>query len=256
MSCSNSAHIQRRGSTFGSDRVCGMMELSEYVARRNAYSYPAVALGGRLDSWREVSFSSTRQLDCHQNSLLLSGENERTVLGYLSTIYWGYYSGKDQAKRSERARGRVRLALDGKDRKNSGRMRGVTDRGIDFVAQQIRTAFDSLMSDKYTEALELLCDLPQLELAFASKVCAFLAPEKCGVIDKVIARKYPCFGFSVHPDGRVKNTGSNRDSYAVYCSFLQKQAGELNLDGQQFLWRDRDNLCHAWRALDVERSLY
>jgi len=84
------------------------------------------------------------------------------------------------------------------------------------------------MSDRYAEALGLLCDLPQLRPAFASKVCAFLAPTKCGVVDSVMVKNYPRFGFSVDGDGYVTNTSKNRSNYAGYCSFLQEQAGTLN----------------------------
>jgi hypothetical protein len=233
-----------------------MIAFSEYVAKRNAYSYPAVGLSGCIDCWAEVDFVSTHQLDCHQRRLLLSDANEQTVLGYLSTIFWGYYSGKDNAIHSDRAKGKVRLALDGKDRRRNGRMRGVKDVGIDSVAQEIRTAFASLMSDQYAEALRRLCGLPQLRVAFASKVCAFLIPAKCGVADSVIAESYPRFGFSVDDNGDVKNTADNRRNYAAYCSFLQEQADVLNSQGEPFQWNDRDGLRYPWRAVDIERALY
>ena len=135
-------------------------------------------------------------------------------------------------------------------------MRGVKDIGVDSVAQEIRTAFASLMSDQYAEALRRLCGLPQLRVAFASKVCAFLIPSKCGVVDSVIAESYPCFGFSVDDNGNVRNTADNRRNYAAYCSFLQKQADTLNSQGEPFQWKDRDGLRYPWRAVDIERALY
>lgn len=130
------------------------------------------------------------------------------------------------------------------------------DIGVDFAAQEIRASSGKLMSDRYAEALELLCNLPQLRSAFASKVCAFLAPARCGVIDSVIVKNYPRFGFSVDGNGYVANTPKNRSNYAGYCTFLQEQADTLNSHGQQFQWQDRDGLCYAWRAVDVERALY
>jgi len=235
-----------------------MMPL-EYLAKRNAYWYPAVGLAGCLEYWREVPFSSTHQMDCHHKELLVSGENEKTVLGYLSTIFWGYYGGQNRVIRPERAQGKARLALDGTERKKKTRVErimGARDVGLDFVAGKICAAHECLTSDHYGDALKLLSELPQLGFAFASKICAFLAPAKCGVIDSVIARRYPQFGFSVDKGGYVKNTSSNRSKYASYCSFLQGQAATLNLKGQEFLWKDRDNSCHAWRAVDVERALF
>jgi hypothetical protein len=222
-----------------------MMTFSEYVTKRNAYSYPTVGLHGSIDRWTEVPFTTTHQLDCHQNHLLLSDENEEVILGYLSTIFWGYYSGKNNAKHSDRALAKVRLAYD-----------GVKDIGVDSVAQEIRATFDKLKSNQYDEALRRLCHLPQLGIPFASKVCAFLIPTNCGVIDRVIANSYPCFGFSVYNNGYVKNNADNKLNYAAYCSFLQKQADTLNSQGEPFQWRDRDGLRYPWRAVDIERALY
>jgi hypothetical protein len=231
----------------------------EYLERRNAYWYPAVGLEGALDSWREVFFSSTREMDCHHNELLTSNENGRAVLGYLSTVFWGFYSGKDRVLRPARAEGKAMLAVNGKDRTRKDRierMRGVSDVGVDVVGCVIRDGYARLRSDRYCEALELLSELPQLGLAFASKVCAFLAPAKCGIIDAVIAQKYPCFSFSVDKKGIVKNTADNRSNYNTYCKILQEQAETLNGKGREFQWRDRDSVLHAWRAVDVERALY
>jgi len=221
------------------------MAFSEYVAKRNAYLYPAVSLCGSIDRWTEVHFTTTHQLDCHQNLLLLSEEDEQVVLGYLSTVFWGYYSGKDNAKRTARAQSKVRLAI--------GRVQEI---GIVSVAQKIRAAFANLISNRYVEALRQLCGLPQLGIPFASKVCAFLIPASCGVIDKVIANNYPCFGFTVDDNGYVKNTAGNKSNYVEYCSFLQKQANTLNSQGEQFHWKDRDGQHYPWRAVDVERALY
>jgi hypothetical protein len=233
-----------------------MIAFTEYVAKRNAYSYPAVGLCGGIDRWEEVLFATTHQLDCHQKHLLMSNENEQIVLGYLSTIFWGYYSGKDNAIRSARVQSKVELAFGGKDRRNNGRMRGVRDRGVDSVAQEIRAAFDSLTADRYAEALHGLCGLPQLKVAFASKVCAFLIPAKCGVADSVIAKSYPRFGFSIDENGNVKNTTDNRRNYATYCTFLQEQANALNSQPEPFQWKDRDGIRYPWRAVDIERALY
>ena len=231
----------------------------EYLENRNAYWYPAVGLAGSLDSWREVSFSSTLEMDCHHNELLTSNKNGRVVLGYLSTIFWGFYSGQDRVIRPARAKGKAMLALNGNDFKKMGRierMRGVSDVGVDVVACVIRDAYAHLMSDQYAEALELLSELPQLGLAFASKVCAFLVPAKCGVIDSVLAERYPRFGFSADKKDIVKNTSDNRSNYRTYCLCLQQQAQTLNLEGPEFLWLDRDRIRHVWRAVDVERALF
>jgi len=235
------------------------MTPTDYLLKRNTYSYPAVGLTGTFLSYRPVRFSSTQQLDQHQKQLLTHESNDNVVLGYLSTIYWGHYSGKDRIERPERAIGKVSLAKDGKDRERKGKrehISGVRDIGLDTVAQTLRQASAQLAVDRYAEALELLCSLPQLQVAFASKVCAFLAPKKCGVIDSVIAKKVLRFGFSVDKSGIVKNIKSNRDCYRSYCVFLQDQAEQLNVLGDSHYWTDRDGLRYSWRALDVERAMY
>ncbi len=232
---------------------------SEYRVRRNKYSYPAVGLKGELASLREEIFSTTYQTDCHHKELLISDANERTVLGYLSTIYWGHYLGKSQRANPKRSLGKVRLALNGKDRVKQGkseRMRGVSDLGVGFVANQIRAAYTQLKEGHYSKAIELLCHLPQLRLAFASKICAFLIPEKCGVIDSVIARNYPQFGFKVNDRNFLDNTLAHRKNYCSYCGFLQQEARTLNSFGRELMWEDRDKKAYSWRAVDVERALY
>ena len=97
---------------------------------------------------------------------------------------------------------------------------------------------------------------PLTRAAFASKVCAFLAPTKCGVIDFNIAENYSQFGFSVDPKGNVKKTSDNTKRYDSYCSLLREAAEELNKRGQDFLRRDRDNTLRFWRAVDVERAIF
>jgi hypothetical protein len=126
-------------------------------------------------------------------------------MGYLSTVFWGYYSGQDGVLRVPRAQSRVRLALIGI---RDGRIGGVERAGC-----TIRDALDLLDSNRCGDALSLLSELPQLRPAFASKVCAFLAPTKCGVIDSIIAAKYRQFGFSTDRYGNVHKTASNLRRY-------------------------------------------
>src|SRR2546422_8860798 len=95
------------------------MTPSEYLRMRNAYLYPAVGLAGSLESWRQVPFSSTCQMDCHHNELLVSHENVKTVLGYLSTIFWGHYSGQDRIVRSTWAEVMARVVLRGSHNRKS-----------------------------------------------------------------------------------------------------------------------------------------
>jgi hypothetical protein len=232
------------------------MTASEYVAARTKYRYPAVGLTGTLSSPKRKDFASTCEMDRYHYELLTSEDNDRTILGYLSTVFWGFCVDND---REPRALERARMAFGGRDRVKRGKpehMKGVKDFGIDVVAGWIRAAYAQLQEDHYCRAIELLLPLPQVRLAFASKVCAFLTPAKCGVIDSVIARCYPDFGFSVNDRGFLDPTSAHKRRYASYCYYLQKQAEVLNSLGDDASWKDRDNCLYPWRAVDVERALY
>jgi len=232
---------------------------AEYVARRNAYAYPAVGLGGCLINLAHRTFLSIRSMENHHRFLLRSQDDESAVLGYLSVIYWGHYSGQDGIPRGARALGKVRLAEDGKDRHKNGkveRIRGVADIGIAVVAERIREATALVDLGKYANAMKVLFELPQLKFAFASKVCAFLLPEQCGVVDSIIADAHRQFGFEVDANGYVRNNSANASRYMTYCSFLSGQAEVLNSSGAAFMWRDLDGVLRTWRAVDIERAMY
>jgi hypothetical protein len=221
----------------------------QLVVKRGAYSYPAVALDGRIDSWREICFQSTWQMDHHHRDLLTSPDSARTVMGYLSTIFWGHFSGQDGRARAARAEAKVRQALNQIENSRGG--------GIQGAANMIHQALALAESERCGDAVKLLySNLPQLGPVFASKVCAFLAPAKCGVIDSIIASKYPQFGFSVDGKGYVKGTATNMRHYDSYCAYLREWAENLNRAGDDFQWKDRDNTSRGWRAVDVERAIF
>lgn len=234
------------------------MNINDMIKRRNEYAYPAVALAGSIHELVEICFVTTTELDSYLQELLLSNDPEKQVLGYLSVLYWGFYSGKDNLIRAKRAMGKVKLAYNGLDRTVNGRnqrIRGVTDFGITFVAETIHQAKQQIGQNQYGKALRTLTQLPGLQLAFASKICAFLDPNQCGVIDSVIAEAYPQFNFKTNSAGIVVNRGSNLDCYQAYCLFLKKNAIEIN-QAENSQWKDRDGNLYEWRALDVERALY
>lgn len=228
-------------------------------ASRNAYNYPAVALDGALGAFTVIQFPTTSQLDAYLNGLLTSHNNNDKVLGYLGVLFWGHYSGQDGRIGQARALGKVNLAYVGKNRVVKGqtqRMRGVLDITVNVAANYIDQAIANIANNQYGNALSNLGNLAQLQIAFASKVCAFIDPTKCGVIDSVIAANYPQFGFVVNNGGYVTNTVGNRNLYDAYCLCLQQTAARLNADQNYSTWTDRDGTAHPWRALDVERALY
>jgi len=204
-------------------------------------------------------FDSTMAMDEYIHNLLISEHVEEKVLGYLSVVFWGFYSGQDGIIRQERAMGKVGLARDGKDRLMKGqsqRMRGVVDRSAEWIAAQISEATNQIAADNYSEALNILNQLPQLQIAFSSKLCAFIDPSKCGVLDSVIVEKNPDLNITTDANGIILNRAANRKRYNDYCLFLQAQASEINIHGSLFHWVDRNNQQYPWRALDIERAMY
>lgn len=231
----------------------------EIKKKRSAYSYPTISIQGKFPNLSILKFTSTEKMDYYHQSLLLSASDEDVVLGYLGVIFWGFYSGKDGILREERAFSRLKIAYNGgtRIRKNKEiKITGVIDIGIESLAKKIRNALLSIKNNKIDEALEKLMELPQLEIAFASKLCAFLSPQKCGVADSVIASNYPKFNFDVNKTGNIKKNKNNIANYKSYCIFLQKKADEMNLLGKDYYWLDTDGVTKSWRALDIERALY
>lgn len=235
------------------------MPFREFLERRNNYAYPAVALQGTYINPAPSIFGSTMAMDQYIHDLLISDHAEEKVLGYLSVVFWGFYSGQDGIIRQERAMGKVGLARDGRDRLVRGqpqRMRGVVDRSVEWIAAQISEATNYIATDNYSEALRILNQLPQLQIAFSSKVCAFIDPCKCGVLDSVIVERNPDLHIATDANGIILNRAANRQRYNDYCVFLQAQAAEINSHAARFRWTDRDNQQYPWRALDVERAMY
>jgi hypothetical protein len=217
------------------------------------------ALTAPLPGMWSKKFNSLKAMEDHHRRPLRSEDDAMAVFGYLSVLYWGHYSGQDQISRGPRALGRVRLAKGGADRKRKGqseRMRGVIDRGVKVIAADIRKAVRLVDTGQCGEALKVLSKLPRLNFAFASKVCAFTLPEKCGVVDSVIAEACPRFGFEVDQGGYVRNNNTNAAHYTKYCGFLTREASTLNAAGPAFMWRDLDGSLCPWRAVDVERAMY
>lgn len=235
------------------------MTSNEYLTFRNSYAYPSVGLDGTLTSFAHCNFSTTQSMEHYHQTMLRSIKDEQCVLGYLSVIYWGHYSGKNGKSLANRALGKVKLAKKGFARKSNGRTErilGVEDIGVAEVATCIREATDFLDSFSYNDAVIHLTRLPQLGFAFASKVCSFLQPDHCGVIDSVIARKFDEFDFNLNGGKYVRTSKINADKYMDYCGFLSKEAKILNDLGPDFMWRDLDGSLCSWRAVDVERAIY
>jgi hypothetical protein len=189
-----------------------------------------------------VSFSSTVEMDRFHCRNLNSPSSTRVVGAYLSVVYWGHYSGAAGIVRAARALSKVNMA------------KAHTTYGNSFGI--LKTAKSQLKRGHIAQAILLLTGLSQVGFAFASKLCAFIAPDICGVIDSVIVGAFPAFGFELDAAGYVKNSPENARRYEVYCRVLQRKAKGFNSLGVRFRWRDNTGRAWRWRAVDVERAMY
>lgn len=232
------------------------LSFREFQNRRQAYAYPTVALGGQLGDFQVQHLTSTMGLDDYHGNLLWNANDELKVMGYLSVIFWGHFSGKNGRLLQNRALGKVNLAYLGTDRKDGVRVRGILDaqNGITAASQVISDGLNYLGSENYGEALAEFSELYGISFAFASKICAFADPIHCGVMDSVIAEHFPSFALT--PGGYPNSTRANQREYNNYCEWLQQKAHELNQSGEYSTWVDRDGSRWPWRAIDVERALY
>ena len=207
---------------------------------RERYAYPCLVLrGGRPHKLR-----TTSSLDGYHSALLNSQITAKKVNGVLSVIFWGHSSGQDGTLKVNYALTKVRRAIEGENFSNVA------------VASIVSNSAQLIRRRRYGQAVRCLTSIPQLGFAFASKVCAFLSGDDCGVVDSVIAERYPGFGFDVDDNGYLRNNRLNAESYDKYCRFLRQQAAKLNDMGARLNWRDRDRIRYLWRAVDVERALY
>jgi hypothetical protein len=200
-----------------------------------------------------AQFGTTKSLETHHYHLLHSQEPLQQILGYLSVVYWGFFSGQNHVENPRRAMGKVQLARDGHEPPEW--QMGILEMGLDAAAMCIDQANANLRDDKLLAALNSVLPLPGAGVAFASKVCTFMSPTKCGILDSVIAIRYPDLSFGLR-DGVVTNTIRNRNSYVTYCEALQGIARDLNAHGVAARWADDDGRVFPWRAVDVERALY
>lgn len=221
------------------------MTPADYVRARNGYRYPHVGLTGDLSRAAEHRFETLHELEGHHHLLLTSESDAIMVFGYVSVVFWGHFSGQDGTPRAARAMARARMAID-----------LVRSRGTSAAATTIRRAHIMLRHGQYGAGVRLLCELPQLQFAFASKVCAFIEPGHCGVIDSAIAEARPHLGFSCDRRGYVQTNKENAERYDDYCRLLQREAVAMKNKGPRYMWQDNDGSKWPWRAVDIERALY
>lgn len=212
------------------------------ASRRSRYSYPTVGLKHATGKPVHILFGSTVEMDRFHYKNLNSTSSTRVVGAYLSVVYWGHYSGAAGIVRAARALSKVKMV---KAHASYAESFGI-----------LKSARSQLKRGDIAKAVLLLTGLSQVGFAFASKLCAFIRPDICGVIDSVIVEAFPEFGFELDAAGYVQNSQKNARQYEIYCRVLQRKAKILNSLGVRFRWRDIAGRAWRWRAVDVERAMY
>lgn len=200
---------------------------------------------------------ASHELDAFHNKLLWS-DNEIDVLhGLMSVVFWGFASGADNKPRIERALSRSRQILNGKN----GKKGWISPTDRDQIIKIIFETRDLVKAYDIENALLSAMKIKFLGMSFASKLLAFLDPNKFTVYDDVISKRL------MHiPDVNLSNmyVSTNNQSkshkikqskiYSLWCHWCYDQAKNLNADN--ILWLDWDGSTHQWRAIDVERAFF
>lgn len=222
-------------------------------AHRTSYAYPAALLvaSGPLDLSQcphpfscSVDGVTGIELERYLSALLRSDNAEQRLVGVAAVVYWGFFTFSHGY-----ADVRVQRVWDVL-RDKPDRLKGVRD-----AAEQ----------DDMGQALGALRALPQLGgVPFASKVVAFLHPERAGVYDNKINRLMcnlqrlpPHLAAWLEPHAgtfsiahlRPVSSPAVQQRYTLWCDFLRNTATALNNRGSR--WGG-----NSWRALDVERAVF
>jgi hypothetical protein len=246
-------------------------ELERLLEARNAYAYPWVyisALRGQNIDGVDHPVPSTEQQNREMNEalwtsrhlgLLRSDAPEDTLLGAVSIAYWGFFgsSSRDRRTTPERALSRAKGARDG--RKNAVR-RPTPESTLEALVQ----AADQLAVGNIADALRAVNRLPEFgQMSFGSKVLMAMAPDQCGVYDRVIHDALQGAGhawspYVVHPNQGM--SGRKAEVYQRWCELLARRAEVVNALGTQVSgWTDvvdGATIRRPWRPVDVERAFF
>jgi len=231
------------------------------VALRNRYAYPRAyarfsARSGsiRLSDTRfaelidpEPGHITDLDLDRYHTGLLHSEDPIENLLGTLSTVFWGFYTFSPSFATIRAMRHR-----DGYRSKPAST--------ANLVAGCLRAGAERDLG----AALGRLGSLSQLgRTPFASKVVAFMYPERAGVLDNKIADGLAVSTWAqgapfLDGIGDVRAPRYQR-RYAAWCDFLSTVADGMNAgiaSGAAWHWRSGATEPQRWRAIDVERALF
>jgi hypothetical protein len=197
---------------------------------------------------------SSIELDDFHCSLLQSESEYDLMHGLLSVVFWGFASGTDGRIRSSRALARAKTVVD-------GRTNALQQPDADIIAH-LKKCRQLLKGSQIAEALREATQIKFLQMAFASKLLTFMAPNLAAVYDDVISKRLQgvnsreqqnLFVSTKNPTSEAAKL-KQEDVYANWCRWCVEKANNLNATG--ITWRDWNATEHNWRAVDVERAFF
>ena len=117
-----------------------------------------------------------------------------------------------------------------------------------------------LNASQIAEALREATQIKFLQMAFASKLLTFMAPNLAAVYDDVISGRLAdtaelqnLFVSTKNPTSKAAKL-KQENIYANWCRWCVEKADNLNANS--ITWRDWNATEHSWRAVDVERAWF
>ncbi|NBJ13873.1 8-oxoguanine DNA glycosylase OGG fold protein [Microvirga arsenatis] len=193
-------------------------------------------------------------LERFHEKLLWSDAPDDRLHGLLSIVYWGYYASADPKRAYNPGR-----ALKKVEHIVGGRV-GQQKPSLDMIDAALRTARTAVEDERLDVALAAVMGIQNMGMSFASKVLMFFSPASAAVYDSVIAKKIHALAttndtwWPLYVNPLSPNTAKKAAAYKQWCGFCGEKAVALNASGTD--WSDLGISGQAWRAVDVERSLF
>jgi hypothetical protein len=241
------------------------LNIAQCIALRGQYAYPPARLEraaghaapditwiGRhyrrrdpnVGTWRSPGAGhSSLYLDIFHRDLLNSPIPDVNVDGAISVVYWGYFADR-YGNFNGYPLARTGWMLSGKAGGHSP-----PPSSVDDIALAVAAARAHLALSHFGAAWTALRQIQYIGGSFASKIAAFLDPDRCGVLDNVIAAR-----LAASHDPSLNTIVIDPAGYDSWCTLCSTAAFNLNAAGAR--WTDWDGTDHGWRAIDVERVVF
>lgn len=208
------------------------LELQDF---RRLYAYPKayVRLAAESEEWDMILPTNQKivfyqpapheitdlNLDNNHQNLLLSGKYSDQILGVISVIYWGFYTFSRNY-----AINRVNWFINGHQNDNNP----IQPNDVSFCLNNAQTHLENNQIGRSIAAIGSLNQLGRTP--FASKVIAFMAPDKAGVYDNRIQNglNHPPYPQFIRNGVGAVNLHVIQQRYQAWCDYLQKVANFLN----------------------------